>query len=73
MTMQARLLALLACPVDHGPLLWIEGANVLYNPRLRRAYPVVDGVPDLLVEDAELVDEARHRQLMAAASPREEG
>lgn len=66
-SLSSELLAILACPLDHGPLLWVESESVLYNPRLHRAYAVVDGVPNLLVEDAEVVDQERHRSLLAAA------
>jgi uncharacterized protein YbaR (Trm112 family) len=72
-TLPEELLAVLACPVDHGPLVWVESEAILYNPRLRRAYRVVDGIPDLLVEDAEVVDEERHRALLAAAGLDKEG
>ncbi|MFF1508346.1 Trm112 family protein [Streptomyces sp. NPDC058326] len=42
------LLKILACPLDKGPLLLDERGGALYNPRLRRSYPIVDGIPQLL-------------------------
>ncbi|MFF8840180.1 Trm112 family protein [Streptomyces sp. NPDC015130] len=42
------LLKILACPLDKGPLILDEGLSALYNPRLRRHYPIVDGIPQLL-------------------------
>ncbi len=39
-----KLLDILVCPQDRGPLLLIDG-EWLYNPRLRRAYPIEDGIP----------------------------
>lgn len=46
------LLRILACPLDKGPLHLLppeEDAllpgEALYNPRLRRRYPIVDGIP----------------------------
>ncbi|MFD3534618.1 Trm112 family protein [Streptomyces sp. NPDC058664] len=42
------LLKILACPLDKGPLILDETGGALYNPRLRRLYPIVDGVPQLL-------------------------
>ncbi|MGA5066309.1 Trm112 family protein [Streptomyces exfoliatus] len=42
------LLKILACPLDKGPLILDEIGGALYNPRLRRSYPIVDGVPQLL-------------------------
>ena len=47
-----RLLEILACPEDKGPLLYFADEQVLYNPRLRRTYEVRDGIPVMLVEEA---------------------
>ena len=65
MSLDPLLLDVLACPADKGPLLWFEDEDVLYNPRLRKSYAVVDGVPVLLVDDAVAVGEAEHERLMA--------
>ena len=67
MSLDPLLLDVLACPVDKGPLLWFEDEDVLYNPRLKKSYAVVDGVPVLLVDEAVDVGEAEHARLMAKA------
>jgi uncharacterized protein len=67
MSLDPLLLDVLACPVDKGPLLWFEDEDVLYNPRLKRSYAVVDGVPVLLVDEAVSVGDAEHERLMAKA------
>lgn len=67
MALDPLLLDVLACPVDKGPLLWFADEGVLYNPRLRKSYPVVDGVPVLLVEEGVEVGEAEHERLTAKA------
>ena len=67
MSLDPLLLDVLACPVDKGPLLWFEDENVLYNPRLRKSYAVVDGVPVLLVDEATDVGDAEHERLVAKA------
>lgn len=60
-----ELLAILACPEDKGPLLLV-GASVLYNPRLRRAYPIEDGIPALLIDEATTVtDDSVHDDYVA--------
>lgn len=59
------LLAILVCPADRGPLLHADG--VLYNPRLRRAYRIEDGIPVLLVDEARDIDDDEHARLTAAA------
>jgi uncharacterized protein YbaR (Trm112 family) len=64
-TLDARLLEILACPQDKGPLYYVAAEDLLYNPRLHRRYDVVDGIPVMLVDEATTVDEAEHERLMA--------
>ena len=61
-----RLLEILACPEDKGPLLLADD-DTLYNPRLRRAYRIDDGIPVLLVDESRPVDDAEHEDLLARA------
>jgi uncharacterized protein YbaR (Trm112 family) len=58
MSIDQALLEILACPQDKGPLWYIETEKVLYNPRLRRAYPVVDGIAVMLIGEARTLTEA---------------
>ena len=68
MTLDQKLLDVLACPEDKGPLLYFADEQSLYNPRLHRRYRVLDGdIPDLLIDDAETVDEAEHTRLTERA------
>ena len=67
MTLDPKLLAILACPEDKGPLLWFADEAALYNPRLRRRYVVRDGIPVMLVDEAEGVDDGEHDRLVALA------
>ncbi|NKY87423.1 Trm112 family protein [Nocardia veterana] len=67
-TLDPTLLSLLACPQDKGPLSLVrdaEGNSVLYNPRLRRAYSIDNGIPVLLVDEAREVGEAEHEAFLA--------
>jgi uncharacterized protein YbaR (Trm112 family) len=68
MPLDPLLIEVLACPVDKGPLLWFADEDVLYNPRLRRAYAVRDGIPVLLVDEATTVGDAEHDRLVAKAA-----
>lgn len=52
MSLDARLLAVLACPVDKGPLYYLGDDDGLYNPRLRRCYAIRDGIPVMLPDEA---------------------
>ena len=68
MALDPKLLEILACPDDKGPLLYFADEQALYNPRLKRRYRVLDGdIPDLLIDDAETVDEAEDARLMKKA------
>jgi uncharacterized protein YbaR (Trm112 family) len=62
------LLEILACPEDKGPLLYFPDEDSLYNPRLHRRYRINDGIPDMLIEDAEDVGAEEHERLMAKAA-----
>ena len=68
MALDPRLLAILACPQDKGPLYYFDDEAALYNPRLKRRYKVVDGIPVMLVDEAETVADAEHDRLMAKAT-----
>ena len=68
MALDPKLLEILACPEDKGPLLYFADEDTLYNPRLKRRYRVLDGdIPDLLIDDAETVDEAEDTRLTKKA------
>ncbi|MDF2255787.1 Trm112 family protein [Streptomyces ferralitis] len=68
MPIRKELRELLACPIDKGPLLYDERSDALYNPRLRRRYPIVDGIPYLLADQAETVGPAEHHRLVGRAA-----
>ncbi len=66
------LLSIVVCPADRGPLLLVpqeDGTQVLYNPRLRRAYRIEDGIPVLLIDEARDVGVDEHARLMERARP----
>jgi uncharacterized protein len=52
MTVDDRLLDILACPVCKGPLKHQREAQVLVCRAERLAFPIRDGVPMMLEEDA---------------------
>ena len=65
MPLDPLLIELLACPQDKGPLLYFEDEDLLYNPRLRRGYKIVDSIPVMLIDESVAVDDAEHDRLMA--------
>jgi len=64
-TIDARLLSILACPPDKGPLYFIADESTLYNPRLHRRYDVRDGIPVMLIDEATTVSDTEHGRIMA--------
>ena len=67
MVLPEALLKILVCPVDKGCLMYFADENLLYNPRLRRAYRIEGGVPVMLAERAEPVQEREHERLLMRA------
>ncbi len=68
MALDRLLLEILACPEDKGPLYYFPDEDTLYNPRLKRAYRIVDGIPVMLVDEAETVSGDEHSRLLAKAA-----
>ena len=68
MVLDPRLVEILACPEDKGPLLYFETEGFLYNPRLRRRYEIEDGIPIMLIGEATTLDAAGHEQVLARAA-----
>ena len=65
MALDQRLLDILACPKDKGPLHYLADEGVLYNPRLHLTYPVRDDIPVMLIDEATEVDAAEQARLGA--------
>lgn len=51
-----RLLEILVCPVTRGPLTYDREKAELVSPGAKLAYPIRDGVPIMLPEEAREVD-----------------
>jgi len=61
MPLDPLLIEVLACPIDKGPLLFFADEDTLYNPRLRRAYRIEDGIPSCCPR--------RHARLTTPSTP----
>jgi uncharacterized protein YbaR (Trm112 family) len=64
MSLDAKLLQILACPQDKGSLYYFSSDAFLYNPRLQRKYNIVEGIPVMLIDEATSVDASEHDGLM---------
>jgi uncharacterized protein YbaR (Trm112 family) len=67
MSLDPRLLEILACPEDKGPLLYFAADNTLYNPRNKRRYAVKDDIPVMLLEESQVLSDAEHGRLLDKA------
>jgi hypothetical protein len=50
--MDAKLLEILVCPVTKGPLIFDRERGELVSRSARLAYPIRDGIPVLLEDEA---------------------
>jgi uncharacterized protein len=50
--MDAKLLEILVCPVTKGPLVYDRERQELVSRSARLAYPIRDGIPVLLEDEA---------------------
>lgn len=50
--MDTKLLQLLVCPVTKGPLIYNKAKNELISKSARLAYPIKDGIPVMLEDEA---------------------
>jgi len=52
-----KLLEILVCPVTKQPLEYNSDRHELVSPAARLAYPIRDGIPIMLMEEARSLDE----------------
>jgi uncharacterized protein YbaR (Trm112 family) len=60
-----RLLEILVCPLTKGPLAYDRAKQELVSAQAGLAYPVRDGIPIMLVDEARVLDEAEKAALVA--------
>jgi uncharacterized protein YbaR (Trm112 family) len=53
-----RLLEILVCPLTKGPLSYDRERNELISTKAGLAYPIRDGIPIMLPEEARTLDGA---------------
>jgi len=51
-----RLLEILVCPLTKGPLTYDRDRNELVSPKAGLAYPIRDGIPIMLPDEARHLD-----------------
>lgn len=56
-TIDPKLLEILVCPLTKGPLTYDKEAQELISKEARMAYPVRDGIPIMLIDEARPLEE----------------
>ena len=54
--LDSKLLEILVCPLTKGPLAWDRDAQELISEQAGLAFPVRDGIPIMLVDEARKLD-----------------
>ena len=55
-TVDPKLLEILVCPLTKGPLTYDAGAQELISKQAGLAYPIRDGIPIMLADEARKLD-----------------
>ena len=63
----AELLRIMQCPVGHAPLVQVGEWLYSTDAETRRRYPIRDGIPIMLIEEAEVVEPDEFARGMAGA------
>jgi uncharacterized protein YbaR (Trm112 family) len=56
-TVDPKLLEILVCPLTKAPLEYDAEAQELISRQARLAYPIRDGIPIMLVDEARQIDD----------------
>ncbi|HNZ55756.1 MAG TPA: Trm112 family protein [Methylophilaceae bacterium] len=60
--MDAKLLQILVCPVTKGALIYNKEKNELISKSARLAYPIKDGIPVMLEEEARHLEQDEYTE-----------
>ena len=60
--MDSKLLEMLVCPVTKGPLVYDRQRQELVSKSARLAYPIRDGIPVMLEEEARRLEPAEYER-----------
>jgi len=64
MAIDPQLLSIMVCPVSHAPLREVGDWLVSTDPETRLRYPVRDGIPVMLVDEAEEMELQEWEQVL---------
>lgn len=64
------LLKILVCPETKAPLVLVDDWLYSTDRATRRRYPIRDGIPIMLIDEAETVEQAEFDRIMAEHGPK---
>lgn len=56
-TVDPKLLEILVCPLTKGPLVYDRENQELISEQARLAYPIRDGIPIMLIDEARSLED----------------
>jgi hypothetical protein len=62
----AKLLEILVCPLTKGPLVYDRAAQELLSAQAGLAYPIRDGIPIMLADEARALSDEEKARLKPA-------
>jgi uncharacterized protein YbaR (Trm112 family) len=67
MGLDRKLLEVLVCPESKKPLVYFESEDFLFCPDSKLKYRIDDGIPVMLISEAERLDDEATKALMKRA------
>jgi uncharacterized protein YbaR (Trm112 family) len=64
-----KLLEILVCPLTKGPLAYDRAAQELVSAQAGLAYPIRDGIPIMLIDEARALSDDEKERLKPPAKP----
>ena len=61
MDIDPKLLEILVCPLTKGPLVYDRARQELVSKKAGLAYPIRDGIPIMLTDEARALDESEQK------------
>ncbi len=55
--LDSKLLEILVCPITKAPLTYDRANQELISEQAKRAYPIKDGIPIMLVDQARVIED----------------
>ena len=63
-TIDHELIKILVCPASHARLVQVGDWLYSTDPATRRRYPIREGIPIMLIEESEVVEETEFNRIM---------